>query len=271
MSQPFSFGSPVAPAAQVQAESSLIVIPARLASTRLPRKMLLNETGKPLIQHTYEAALTATLPHGVCVAADDPQIAMAVRHFGGAVIMTCPQARSGADRCAEIAEMVDVDLIVNMQGDEPELPGEAIDLAIQALRDHPECVMSTLATPIRSRTRLHDPSCVKVVADDQGRALYFSRCPIPYASGERLEMGLGEDPPRFLQHLGLYVYRREFLATLARLPSSSLEQAEQLEQLRVLQAGYAIHVSVTPHSAKGIDTAEDYREFVQRQRTRAAA
>ena len=111
------------------------------------------------------------------------------------------------------------------------------------------------------------PSCVKVVTDAEGKAIYFSRCPIPYASGERLEAGLQADPPRYLQHLGLYVYRREFLATLARLPSSSLEQSEQLEQLRVLQAGWTDHVSITPHSAKGIDTAEDYRDFVQRQRT----
>ena len=145
---------------------SLIVIPARLASTRLPRKLLLNETGKPLIQHTYEAACKATRPRGVLVAADDAEIATVVWGFGGWVEMTSPECASGTDRVAEVArKLTDVELLVNVQGDEPEISAAAIDLAVQLLEDNPAAVMATLATPIRSKDKLNDPACVKVVCD----------------------------------------------------------------------------------------------------------
>jgi len=226
---------------------SVIIIPARYASTRLPKKLLLNETGKPLIQHTYESALKATLPESVTVACDHEEIYNAVKGFGGAVRMTNPNAASGTDRVAEVAaELDDVDIIVNVQGDEPEIAGEAIDLAIQLLIDNPDAVMSTLATPIRHQQQLDDPACVKVVFDANGRALYFSR-----------KMGVA-----FHQHIGLYAYRREFLLRLSRLPQSELEKAESLEQLRVLHHGYAIMVGVVEEAAGGIDTPEDYQRFV---------
>ncbi|HOM17736.1 MAG TPA: 3-deoxy-manno-octulosonate cytidylyltransferase, partial [Thermoguttaceae bacterium] len=161
------------PTAEVSSRCrSYLVIPARLASTRLPRKMLLRETGKPLIQHTYESAIQAEHPLGVCVATDSEEIFDAVRAFGGQVRMTDPAAASGTDRVAEIARsMTEIDLFVNLQGDEPELGGKAIDLAIRLLEQNPQASMSTLATPIRSRRQWEDPACVKVVFDAQGRAI----------------------------------------------------------------------------------------------------
>jgi 3-deoxy-manno-octulosonate cytidylyltransferase (CMP-KDO synthetase) len=252
------------PAAKLRVHcTSRIVIPARLASTRLPRKLLLRQTGKSLIQHTYEAALEATHPDGVCVAADHAEIIREVRRFGGRVEMTDPDAASGTDRVAQLARQMDCDIVVNMQGDEPELAGEAVDLAIRLLEENPEAVMSTLATPIRSREQLDDPACVKVVFDHRSRALYFSRSPIPHPRqwDDRL---LDGESPAFYQHIGLYAYRREFLLKLAEMPQSPLEKVESLEQLRVLQAGHAILVGTIEQGTIGIDTAEDYRAFVQR-------
>lgn len=247
---------------------SYIVIPARLASTRLPRKLLLRETGKSLLQHTYEAACQARLPRGICAAVDHQELYDEVRAFGGQVEMTDPAAASGTDRVAEVARrMPDVDIFVNVQGDEPELSGETIDLAVRLLVQRPELAMSTLATPIRNRSQLLDPSCVKVVFDASGRALYFSRSEVPHARewDDRL---LADEPPHFYQHLGLYAYRREFLVRLAEMPPSRLERIEKLEQLRVLEAGYEIGVGVVDQPTRGIDTPEDYRAFVERWRSR---
>src|SRR5262245_8892931 len=190
---------------------STIVIPARLASTRLPRKLLLAETGKPLLQHTYEAASKATRPSGLVVAADCEEIAAVVRSFDGRAELTSPDCASGTDRVAEIARRrPDVDMFVNVQGDEPEISASAIDLAVELLESDPTAVMSTLATPIRSNDKLHDPSCVKVIFDQRQRAIYFSRAAIPFARNWDDSLLLAE-PPLFHQHIGLYAYRREFL------------------------------------------------------------
>lgn len=243
---------------------SIIVIPARLASTRLPRKLLLRETGKSLIQHTYEAACRARRPAGVCVAADHEEILAEVRSFGGTAYPTSPDCPSGTDRVAEVARRLDdVDLVVNVQGDEPELAGESIDAAIRLLEENPDVPMSTLATPIRSREQLLDPACVKVVFNAAGRGMYFSRSPIPHAREWRDEL-LAAEPPLFHQHIGLYAYRREFLLSLARMRPAALEQVEKLEQLRVLDADHPIAVAVVPHAAPGIDTPHDYQAFVRR-------
>jgi len=247
---------------------SQIIIPARLASTRLPRKLLLAETGKPLLQHTYESARRARLPQGICVAADHEEIAAAVEAFGGEVEMTSPDCASGTDRVAEVARRrPEVDLIVNVQGDEPEIAGESIDLAVRLLDEHPDAVMSTLATPIRNRRQLEDRACVKVVFDAAGRAMYFSRSPIPCARewDDRL---LAADPPHFYQHVGLYAYRRDFLLRLAQMPQAAIEKIEKLEQLRVLNAGYSILVGVVRENTFGIDTPEDYAAFVNKWRSR---
>jgi 3-deoxy-manno-octulosonate cytidylyltransferase (CMP-KDO synthetase) len=238
-----------------------------LESTRLPRKLLLRETGKTLLQHTYESAAKAALPTGLCVAADHEEIAVEVRQFGGEVQLTDPNAASGTDRVAEVARSLDsVDVIVNVQGDEPEIAGESIDLAIKLLEQNPAAVISTLATPIRSREQFEDPACVKVVFDAAGSALYFSRSPIPHAR-EWDDALIDAEPPHFYQHVGLYAYRREFLLQLAEMAPSSLENLERLEQLRVLEAGYRILVGVIDEPTVGIDTPEDYRAFVSRAST----
>jgi 3-deoxy-manno-octulosonate cytidylyltransferase (CMP-KDO synthetase) len=227
--------------------------------------LLLNETGKTLIQHTYESAQKATLSHSVTVACDHDDIFNAVKQFGGAVQMTNASAPSGTDRIAEVAaDMKDADIIVNVQGDEPEIAGEFIDLAIQMLIDNPEAVMSTLATPIRNRQQLEDAACVKVVFDSARRALYFSRSIVPHPRGGIREEHFTQSPPLFYLHIGLYAYRRDFLWRLSRLPQSDLEKTESLEQLRVLHHGYSIMVGVVDDATVGIDTPEDYRKFVER-------
>jgi len=254
---------------------SHIVIPARLASTRLPRKLLLAQTGKPLIQHTYEAAQRARKPSGVCVAADSDEIAIAVHGFGGQVFLTNPNCASGTDRIAEVvAKLEEVDVVVNVQGDEPELSGEAIDLVVELLETHSGAKMATLATPIQNREKLNDPACVKVVmapaADDCKaagptalRALYFSRAAVPHAREWNDDL-LTAGPPHFFQHLGLYAYRVEFLLKLATLPRTPLERLENLEQLRALEHGYEILVGTVDEPTIGIDTPADYAAFVER-------
>ena len=243
---------------------STIVIPARLASTRLPRKLLLAETGKPLLQHTYEAASRAMKPSGIVVAADCEEIAAAVRSFGGRVVLTSPDCASGTDRVAEVAaNMPDVDIFINVQGDEPEISAAAIDLAAEMLEQDAAAMMSTLATPIRTREKLLDPACVKVAFNARKQALYFSRAPIPFARTWNDAL-LTADPPVFFQHIGLYAYRREFLLELSRLPRAKIEEVESLEQLRVLDAGHSIAVGVIHEPTVGIDTPEDYRAFVTR-------
>ena len=249
---------------QRSALSSQIVIPARLASTRLPEKLLLRETGKTVLQHTYEAAQAARLPGGIIVAVDSPRLASEVAAFGGRAILTDPDLPSGTDRVACVARQCsDIELFINVQGDEPEIAGEAIDLVTSLLEQHPEADVATLAAPIRNRERLDDPSCVKVVCDHAGRAMYFSRSTIPHARSWDDAL-LSCDPPAFLQHMGIYGYRRDFLLRLGQLPPSSLEQLERLEQLRFLQAGCTIVVGQVPHPTQGIDTWNDYRAFVRR-------
>ena len=245
--------------------TSFIVIPARLASTRLPRKLLLRDTGKPLIQHTYEAAQRATRPAGICVACDHRELYDAVQSFGGRAMMTDPNCPSGTDRVAEVARgMPQIDVFVNVQGDEPEIAGSSIDLAIRLLEENPDAAMSTLATPIRSRAQLEDPACVKVVFDARHRALYFSRSVIPHPR-EWNDSLLEADPPHFYQHVGLYAYRRDFLLRLAEMPQAPLETLEKLEQLRVLHAGHTIVVGVVDEPTFGIDTPADYAAFVAKQ------
>jgi 3-deoxy-manno-octulosonate cytidylyltransferase (CMP-KDO synthetase) len=244
--------------------TSFVVIPARLHSTRLPRKLLLRETGKSLIQHTCEAAQRARKPVGLWVACDHPEIYDEVRSFGGRAVMTDPNAASGTDRVAEVAKQLgDIDIIVNVQGDEPEIAGTSIDLTIELLEGDPDAVMSTLATPIRTRHQLDDPACVKVVFDSRGRAIYFSRSPIPHPR-QWDDALLTAEPASFYQHVGLYAYRREFLLGIAQLPQPAIERIECLEQLRVVDAGYPIRVGVVDEPTFGIDTPADYEAFVRK-------
>ena len=245
--------------------TSRIVIPARLASTRLPEKLLLRETGKTVLQHTFEAASAAQRPAGITIAVDCERLLREAHSFGGECMMTDANLQSGTDRVAAVAAQTPgVDIFVNVQGDEPEISAEAIDLVTELLESRPGAQVATLAAPIRQRERLEDPACVKVVRDSRQRALYFSRCPIPHARSWDSAL-LESNPPVFLQHIGLYAYRRDFLLQLPSLPTSPLEQIEKLEQLRFLQAGCEVLVGLIEHAPKGIDTPADYRGFVQRQ------
>ena len=235
-----------------------IVIPARYASSRLPGKPLLRATGKFLIQHCYETALRAECADRVIVATDDERIADAVRSFGGDVAMTRGDHVSGTDRIAEIAECLDADIIVNLQGDEPQFDPAGLDLLVELIAGS-NIPMATLAVPIRDEATYRNPNIVKVVCADDGRALYFSRSPIPMVRDGSPDF-TGE---LHLQHLGVYAYRRDTLLSLARTPAHPLELAEKLEQLRALAHGIPIRVGVVPVGHRGIDTPEDYAEFVK--------
>jgi 3-deoxy-manno-octulosonate cytidylyltransferase (CMP-KDO synthetase) len=228
--------------------------------------MLLRDTGKPLLQYTYEAAAAAHRPDAVVIATDHLEIAGAALGFGAGVVMTSPDCASGTDRVAEAArELPDARIIVNVQGDEPEISPSAIDRVIELLEENPAAGMATLATPIRHEHQLTNPACVKVVCDDAGRALYFSRSQIPFIRDPDAALPFNQ-PRLFFQHLGLYAYRRDELLRLAALPPSSLELAEKLEQLRLLQAGGTIVVDVVEHASSGIDTPADYAAFVARRK-----
>jgi 3-deoxy-manno-octulosonate cytidylyltransferase (CMP-KDO synthetase) len=240
--------------------TAAIVIPARFASTRLPGKPLLRQTGKYLIQHVWERACQARRASAVIVATDDPRIVAAVNSFGGRAIRTRRDHPSGTDRVAEVARTLDADVLVNLQGDEPLIDPGALDLVIDRLEGDPDAQMATLATPLRSLEQWQNPNCVKVVCDDSGAALYFSRAPIPFVRDGKPD--LAARPPRFLQHVGLYAYRRDFLLRLAALPPAPLEKLEKLEQLRALALGCRLPVGVIDEPALGVDTYDDYQRFV---------
>jgi 3-deoxy-manno-octulosonate cytidylyltransferase (CMP-KDO synthetase) len=226
------------------------VIPARYASSRFPGKALADIAGKPMIQWVYERASQAQCLQRLLVATDDERIAEAVQRFGGEVVMTSPEHPSGTDRLAEAVRDLPCDVVVNVQGDEPLIDPRAIEQAVQPLLEDATIVMSTLATPITSEDVWHDPNVVKVVTDANEFALYFSRSSIPYHRD-------GTPPLNALHHVGLYVYRKDFLLRFAALSPTPLEQLERLEQLRVLENGGKIKVVVTDYTAIGVDTAED--------------
>lgn len=243
-----------------------IVIPARYGSTRLPGKPLLRSTGKYLIEHVYERARAAKCADRVIVATDDSRIASAVEAFGGTAVMTRRDHPSGTDRVAEVAAGLDTDAVVNLQGDEPLFDPAGLDQLAGLLVSDPSADVATLATPIRDRETYQSPNCVKVVCDDRGRALYFSRSPVPFVRDGGPDFAA--DPPRYLLHLGVYAYRRETLLRLSASPPHPLEESEKLEQLRVLGAGGTIHVGVVAAAHRGVDTPADYATFVTAYRRR---
>lgn len=247
------------------------LIPARLQSSRLPEKLLLAETGKPLIQYVWEAARRSVALDEVIVATDSREIRDTVEGFGGRCEMTGAHA-SGTDRIAEVVRRAcsDADVVVNLQGDEPELDPRQIDRLVADLIDHPGSEMATLAAPITNPEQRDDPACTKVVCAADGRALYFSRAAIPFCRDENREDVEDRSVSPWLLHLGIYAYWREFLLKLTRLQPSRLERLEKLEQLRALEAGATIRVSIVEHRSVGIDTPDDYARFVERQRGRAA-
>ncbi len=243
------------------------IIPARLQSTRLPRKLLLAETGRPLIEYTWRSASRAKSLNQLIVAADSDEILCTVENFGGRCELT-GEHPSGTDRIAEIARRCcpDGEIFVNIQGDEPEIDPANIDAVVRALVDCPTAQMATLGTPMNSLEQVQATSCVKVVRGTDGRALYFSRAAIPFCRDRDPAEVLTSEHPWML-HIGIYAYRREFLLELSKLPPSRLEQLEKLEQLRALEAGARIQVAIVEHRSVGIDTPEDYARFVERMKS----
>jgi 3-deoxy-manno-octulosonate cytidylyltransferase (CMP-KDO synthetase) len=292
------------------------VIPARYGSTRFAGKVLAKDTGKFLIQHTYERACLARLPEKVIIAADDEKIAAAARTFGAECVLTSPEHQSGTDRIAEaILKLADSgqrtadraklnakrytlnanDIVVNLQADEPEIDPENIDYLAELLINNPDYPMGTLAANFQSSEQIADRNIVKVVisscvmrrascekkmdsrlrGNDNtqyairntqygiGRAIYFSRAPIPY---DREKAGVG-DVKQYLRHIGIYAYRKEFLLRITALPQTPLEKIEKLEQLRAIENGFDILIGKVKHTCDGIDTPEQYAEFVKRHKS----
>jgi 3-deoxy-manno-octulosonate cytidylyltransferase (CMP-KDO synthetase) len=226
------------------------IIPSRYRSTRLPGKPLALIGDKPMIEHVYRRASAARSVDAVVVATDDERVADAVAAFGGLAVMTRADHATGTDRLAEVAAALDCSIVINIQGDEPMMSPDAIDAAAEPLLGHPDARMSTLRKQIDHPDDLAATSVVKVVVDRQGYALYFTRTAVPFVRD-------GHPVPVFWRHLGLYVYRRDFLLTLATLPQTPLELAEGLEQLRVLEHGYRIATVETTADAIGVDTPDD--------------
>ena len=234
------------------------IIPARYASTRFPGKPLVLIHGLPMIQHVYQRVAQAETVARVVVATDDLRIEQAVKAFGGEVVMTRSDHPTGTDRLAEVAEQLDAELIVNVQGDEPLINPQMVDQAVAPLLADPTLKMGTLASQIDAIEDFYNPNVVKVVKDNQGLALYFSRAPIPWPrdlTREQLAESLAE--VALYRHIGLYVYRRDFLLQYPHLPKTHLESLENLEQLRALELGVQLHVAETEFACHGVDTPED--------------
>lgn len=253
------------------------VIPARLASTRLPRKVLLSETGMPLIQHVWQGASRASGIDRVIVATDDQEVMDACNAFGAEAMMTSPECACGTDRVAEVASRLpEANLVINVQGDEPEMDHRVLEALVAVMQANPSAEMGTVATPWPERLPLDIPGFVKVVTDLSGRALYFSRNPIPHirdqAAGKAALTNAGHagkgEHALYLRHIGLYAYQRDFLLKFATWSPTTLELAESLEQLRALEHGARIVVARVDYDGREVNTPEDYAEFVRRWKSR---
>jgi len=232
---------------------AIAVIPARLASTRLPRKMLREIAGKPLVGAVYEAVRASTLLADVIIATDSEEILAVCREHGWTARMTSAVHRSGTERVHEMSEREEADVFINVQGDEPLVRPEHISTLLEVMRN-PAAQVGTLMTPA-SGADIPNPNAVKVVVDLNGRALYFSRATIPF---DRDSIGA-----RYFKHLGIYAYRRSALHEFVKLPESALEKSERLEQLRFLENGISIHVAETPYDSIGVDTEEDLERVIK--------
>jgi 3-deoxy-manno-octulosonate cytidylyltransferase (CMP-KDO synthetase) len=249
---------------------AVVVIPARFASSRLPGKPLLRATGKYLIQHVYEQASRAKRVEAVVVATDDERIVEAVRSFGGQAVMTRPDHQSGTDRIAEVMRMPEFQrfhTVVNVQGDEPEIKPEIIDDLVRITRQV-DVPMATVSAPFANWNEIKDPNKVKVVVDQRGMAIYFSRSVIPFdRDGQSASATMLELAGIYRKHLGIYAYQRSFLLTLCATPLPVIEQLEKLEQLRALFLGVKIFVQDIAEAPAGIDTPADYAAFIERSRS----
>jgi 3-deoxy-manno-octulosonate cytidylyltransferase (CMP-KDO synthetase) len=237
----------------------ICVIPARFGSKRFPGKALASETGKPLVQHVYEAAARAKLVDAVLVATDDDRIRAAVAKFGGRALLTRPEHPCGTNRVAEAARAFpDAEIVINLQGDEPELDPNILDMVVEAMRKNPAIEAATVAGPLVPE-EVGDPNSVKVAMAAGGDALYFSRAAIPWARD-----GEADRHAPMLKHFGIYAYRARALQDYAAMAPTPLEQTEKLEQLRWLENGRRMRVLVTDRRPAGIDTPDDYAAFVAR-------
>jgi 3-deoxy-manno-octulosonate cytidylyltransferase (CMP-KDO synthetase) len=230
--------------------SAVAIIPARLASTRLPRKVLREIAGQQMIARVYEAAKQSPLLRDVIIATDSEEVMQLAQSRGWKAQMTSDKHRSGTDRVYEVAQRIQADVYVNIQGDEPLARPEHLDALLQPMQD-PKVMVSTIKTPCPPQD-LDNPNAVKVVTDLNGRALYFSRSTIPFDRDKTGGIG-------YFKHLGFYAYRKAALDRFCNLPESKLEAAERLEQLRFLDNGIDIYVAETPFNTVGVDTEEDLR------------
>lgn len=243
------------------------IIPARYGSTRFPGKALADLDGKPMIQHVYERTLQASLVSRAIVATDDHRIAEAIHQAGGEAIMTAADHETGTDRLAEVARGLEADLIVNVQGDEPLIVPAMIDQAIEPFLHDPALQMGTLKSRVRCLHDFLSPNVVKVVTDNDGYALYFSRSPLPFFRDRWQDLkddAFASGKLLCYKHVGLYVYQRTFLLAFAAMPQTFLELAEKLEQLRALEQGTRIRVVETNFESLGVDTPEDLNKAQER-------
>lgn len=237
-------------------KSVCVVIPARYDSTRFPGKPLVMLKGKPLIQHVYDRCEKAENVDKLIVATDDRRICDTVINFGGNVVMTSKDHPSGTDRIAQAVQEINCDFVVNVQGDEPLIKPELIDSIITSMLSESQVVVSTPITLIKDESDLNNPDVVKVVCDVNGYALYFSRYAIPFIRDGKTT--------KCYKHIGLYGYKKDFLLELVKYPQSSLEKAECLEQLRVLENGFKIKTVITDYECVGVDRPEDLEEVEKR-------
>jgi 3-deoxy-manno-octulosonate cytidylyltransferase (CMP-KDO synthetase) len=243
------------------------VIPARMASTRLPRKLILDKTGKPLICHVVDQTRKAKLITRIIVATDHEEIARAVEKEGAQAVMTRADHPNGTSRIAQVVAglpAAESEVVVNVQGDEPEIEPALIDRLAQGLMDDQQAPMATLGSFFRPDEDVTNANVVKLIVNQNGHAIYFSRSVIPYDRDKRGPSAVG-----YLKHPGLYAYRREFLLTYVTLPATPLEQIESLEQLRAIEHGYKIKVVMAESRHQGIDTPEQYEAFVARFKARS--
>jgi 3-deoxy-manno-octulosonate cytidylyltransferase (CMP-KDO synthetase) len=231
------------------------VIPARYASTRFPAKVLAKIAGKPMIQHVWEKASACENLDDVLIACDHEDVFNAAQAFGAKAVMTNPNHPSGSDRIAEAIEDLMVDVVVNIQGDEPFIDPATIDDLAVLLKNDSQCFMGTVVKEITTDEDFLNPNVVKCVVDEHGHALYFSRSPIPYNRNAHPPVGM-----KRYKHLGLYAYRKDFLMQYKDWPKGILESVEQLEQLRVLERGYKIKTTVTTYESIAVDTPEDLKK-----------
>jgi 3-deoxy-manno-octulosonate cytidylyltransferase (CMP-KDO synthetase) len=239
-----------------QAGRVVAIIPARFGAQRLPGKPLVEIAGKPMVQWVYERARSARTIEHTIVATDDRRVVDAVRAFGGEVVMTPERLQSGTDRVAYAArELTDTDIVVNVQGDEPLIAPAMIDEAVEVVQKNPDVVMGTLVRTLDRTDDLTNPSVVKAVLDGNGYCLYFSRSPIPFGRDYNQDAWIRHHA--YYKHIGLYVYRRDFLLEYAGLSPTPLELMEKLEQLRVLEHGFRIKARVTEHDSIPVDTPAD--------------